>query len=530
MLPYAIGMFGNILAGKAISFTSRSMRFEWLVLIVLLTAAFLPTLLVDIPGMADYPNHLARMSVLMRADTPAAHPYYAVAWAPYPNLAMDLVVPFIGRLTGIELASKFFYLFAQILVVSGAMAIGLAVQGRAMISAFVALIFLYAAPFAFGFVNFEFALGIALWAIAVWIWLADRPLLLRLGAHSAFVMVLYISHLFALGLYGVVIGLHELSRWSVYVMNWKRALSLAVGMALPAIIVGVLASYFGGKVGGSGTTWAMSAKMLGLFQVNGFSKYTSSAVTTVLAIVIYLMAKRRMLSVSRAGTWIGFGLLFLFVLMPFRLADTAFVDGRVLLALVLILPAFVTVKFRDELQRLAFLTLLAGVALINSSIAVRSQLSYRNEYRALITAFEDIAPGSRILTGLDGPPENPPSDLMLYPMYNAATLAVLTRDALVPTLFTYPGKQPVRPRPEIARLTVPQGGPIPMSELDAYAAGVTPPAEAAYAAHWTNDFDYLLVIDPSGKSPMRDHLDAIATGERFTFYRIRKPDNTPSDL
>ena len=493
---------------------------------VLLVVAFLPTLIVDTPAMTDYPNHLARMSILMRAGTPEAHPYYEVAWAPYPNLAMDLIVPFVGRLIGIELASRLFYLIAQMLVVSGAMAIGLAAQGRVIISGFVASLFLYAMPFAFGFVNFEFAFGIALWAVAVWIWLVDRPLPRRLATHTVFVMVLYIFHLFALGLYGVVVGLYELSRWRDHTKNWKHVVLLVAGMAAPAITVGTVALAFGGEVGGNGTAWFLSAKLLGLFQVNGFSRRTSLVVTAVLIIFIYLAVKRKMLSVSRAGCWIGLGLLSLFILMPFRLADTAFVDGRVLLALVLVLPAFTTIKRLEGLRGWVFVAPLVGVALANSGVTIWAQSSYRSEYRALMTAFDGVALGSRILTGLDGPPENPPTDLLLYPMYNAATLAVVTRDALVPTLFTYPGKQPLRPRPEIASLTVPQGEPITMSELDAYAAGASPPVMAAYAAHWTRDFDYLLVIEPEGGSASGSNLELIATGERFKFFRIRKQADT----
>ncbi|AMX94442.1 hypothetical protein EOA22_09615 [Mesorhizobium sp. M7A.F.Ca.US.014.04.1.1] len=509
-------------SNKINSYTSHFIRPEGILLIVLLVVAFLPVLLVDIPAMADYPNHLARMSILMRAGTPEAHPYYEAAWAPYPNLAMDLVVPFAGRLIGIELASKLFYLVSQMLVVSGAMAVGAAAQGRVILSGFVASLFLYAMPFAFGFVNFEFGLGIVLWSIAVWIWLAERPLPLRLAIHAVFVVVLYISHLFALGLYGIVVGLYELSRWPDHIENWKRTILLVAGMAAPVVAVGALALAYGGKVGGEGTEWALSAKLLALVQVNGFSRYTSSAVTVVLVILSYLAVKHRMVAVSRVGCWIGFGLLCLFILMPFRVADTAFVDGRVLLALVLILPAFVTIK-RPQGSRGTLLVALAfGAGLANSGIAIWAQLSCRGEYRALMTAFDAIPMGSRILTGQNGLPDDPPTNLLLYPMYNAAALAVVTRNALMPTLFTYPGKQPVRPRPEVANLTVPQGGPIPMSELEAYAAGALPPVEAAYAAHWTRDFDYLLVIAPERSPPRHGNLELIAEGKQFKFYRIRK--------
>ncbi|MBZ9777265.1 hypothetical protein [Mesorhizobium sp. CO1-1-8] len=100
-------MFEATASSKINIYTSHFIRPEGILLIVLLVVAFLPVLLVDIPAMADYPNHLARMSILMRAGTSEAHPYYEAAWAPYPNLAMDLVVPFAGRLIGIELASSF---------------------------------------------------------------------------------------------------------------------------------------------------------------------------------------------------------------------------------------------------------------------------------------------------------------------------------------------------------------------------------------------------------------------------------------
>ena len=66
---------------------------------VLLTAAsLLPVLLTPIPAMVDYVNHLARMYILSQNGTPDANPYYEAAWALYPNLAMDLMVPRMARL------------------------------------------------------------------------------------------------------------------------------------------------------------------------------------------------------------------------------------------------------------------------------------------------------------------------------------------------------------------------------------------------------------------------------------------------
>src|ERR1700752_2640348 len=87
--------------------------------IPLLALAFLPTLLVEIPAMADYLNHLARMYLIAN---PASNPYYEVSCAFYPNLAMDLIVPKIARVMSVENAARAFFLLSQILVVAGAVA------------------------------------------------------------------------------------------------------------------------------------------------------------------------------------------------------------------------------------------------------------------------------------------------------------------------------------------------------------------------------------------------------------------------
>jgi hypothetical protein len=66
--------------------------------LALLAFAVNPTLIVDIPAMADYPNHLARMYLLVEGGTADSNPFYEITWKMYPNLGMDLIVPQIARL------------------------------------------------------------------------------------------------------------------------------------------------------------------------------------------------------------------------------------------------------------------------------------------------------------------------------------------------------------------------------------------------------------------------------------------------
>ena len=129
--------------------------------------------------------------------------------------------------------------------------------------------------------------------------------------------------------------------------------------------------------------------------------------------------------------------------------------------------------------------------------------------------------GSRLLIAAGDEADDPPADLLRYPVYHLGTLAAQTRDAFVPTLFTHPGKQPIRPRADLAHLAPIEGGPYPMALLEAHAAGVPPEPRHRYVANWTRDFDHLLVVHPIARDTLPEVLEKIASGERFALYRIR---------
>ena len=199
------------------------MRLATCAVILLVAASLLPTLLVDIPAMADYLNHLARMYVLTDAGTPNENPYYEITFVLYPNLAMDLIVPQLARFMEVESAARFFFFGSQVLVVTGAIAIEWTIKRRHEIAALASLLALQTMPFSYGFTNFEFGLGVALFGIASWIACEHRSWHVRVAIHALFVCVLFVSHLFALGVYGLVLGLYELQRMFVGRFDVARA-------------------------------------------------------------------------------------------------------------------------------------------------------------------------------------------------------------------------------------------------------------------------------------------------------------------
>ena len=228
---------------------------------LLFVVAILPTLLVEIPAMEDYLDHLARMYILTTAGTNDANPYYQISWAVYSDLAMDLIVPTLGRFMDVETAGRIFFLASQLLVVTGAIAIELSVKRRHEIAGFAALLTLHSMPFAFGFVNFEFGTGVALWGIASWMELSRKgdwgP---RFAAHVVFATVLFVSHFFALGIYGLTIGLLELRKLHCCRFSATQVLITFITLTSPVIFMLLLMKGTGAAVGENANEWRLAWK------------------------------------------------------------------------------------------------------------------------------------------------------------------------------------------------------------------------------------------------------------------------------
>jgi hypothetical protein len=490
---------------------------------LLAVASLCPVLLVPIPAMVDYPNHLARMYLLSRAGAADANPFYQIAWAAYPNLAMDLIVPRFGRLIGVETATRCFYLLSQIMLVTGAIAIERVVKRRFHIAGFVALIFLYSLPFAWGFVNFEFGLGLALWGIAAYLAVQERTWPFRLGVNVAFVVALFVAHFVALGLYGATIGLHEAWRaWARKIPPVTISARLAI-LACPAAVLLGLMAWSGGAIGGADTRWFLPLKPLWLFAtLNGYDLIVSAAATTALLGLIYLAARHDLLRLESTGAWLAAGFAVLYLAMPSRLFETSFVDLRIIVAAALILPAFVSMSLPDRRWRLAAACCVIAITSANLAVVAFVWMSYRADYAAMIRSFAKIDRGSFVLVAHSGDADDPPlKNLMEYPIYNAPTLAVHYADAFVPTFYAAAGKQPIIARGAYRRLQPPYGGIAPIATLKAIAENV-PPDVPAFVRAWPRDFDYLYIIGPSSPNPMPRLLEELYLGPRFTLYRIRK--------
>lgn len=494
----------------------------------LLTLSLFPVLLTPIPAMLDYPNHLARMYLLSRGGAADAHPHYQVVWALYPNLAMDLLVPRFAKLMSIESATRLFLLLAQLLVISGSVAVEWSVKRRFEFAGFAALLFLYSMPFAWGFVNFQFGLGLALWGIAAWIALARRSLAVRFAVHCLVVAALFTAHFFALGIYGFTLGIIELwAAWSRK-SGIKDLLAIAALLAFPAVVLIGVMVWLAGSVGSAGTDWLPELKPRWVFSVlSGYNLPLSFVGMTVLIGVVYVLARHGMLRLEHAGQWLAAAFALLYLAMPGKLLDTAHIDVRVIVAAALILPGFASLSVPSIRWKQGLASVVVGLTLLNLADISRLWMSYRSEYAAMIASFDEIEPRSRVLIGHSTEEYSTPQELRQYPLFHAPTLAVHYADAFVPNLFTGVGKQPIEAGPAVRHLDLGWVDPAPLPFLRA-AIGMKGAANAAglvvppFIRHWPRDFEYLYLLGPSHANPLPELLFPVSSGSQFVLYRIRR--------
>ena len=123
-------------------------------------ATFSPLLWARIPPLVDYPNHLARMWILVHsAEIPELAGNYAIHWRILPNLAMDLIVPALSQVMPVEEAGRAFIALTMLTLVGGTVILHRVFYGRLEIWPICSVVFVYNAALFWGFLNFLFATG-----------------------------------------------------------------------------------------------------------------------------------------------------------------------------------------------------------------------------------------------------------------------------------------------------------------------------------------------------------------------------------
>ena len=316
---------------------------RWRVCLLGLCAVLLaPLLLVDMPPLLDYPNHLASLVVLATdGHDPILVRFYAPHWGMIPDLGLDVVGVWLLHRLPVSIAGRLLIGGALLLQVLGAVAYARAVVGRSYWSLAVGLVAVNE-TFLLGFLNFTASTGLALLLAAGWLrWRDERPGLTIAVAIPGAVAV-YFCHLMGLLLLAVLIGGHELvvlwpPRRGLLRLTRRRAVVLAAVFAAP---VGLYAESALQDMPGEAEFLSPAAK-LGQLLVP-FVNYSLplDIVTAVVSVgfVLACAVTGRCRVPLRAGIAIG-TLVLLYVVAPFGFKGTFNLDTRFAIMLGLMLFA-----------------------------------------------------------------------------------------------------------------------------------------------------------------------------------------------
>jgi hypothetical protein len=506
--------------------------------VLLCTISALPILVTKMPAMIDYPNHLARFYIIGHQADPLLSRYYQITWRPIPDLAGDVIVPIFNRFVDIFTAGKLAVLLMMGLIASGTYILHYTPY-KAWTGAAACFLFLFNGIFMYGFLNYLFSIGVALWATAGWIALRDRPWWWRSAYSVCAVSVLFLSHFGGVGLYALAIFCYEVSRLDGTNRGRLAFFSDAAAVLLPFLIVIPLILSTLDLHALSGTEPShLTSKLRGLYYIfrNAHVVFDKISLCFILLFFGFLFYRRR-IEIPRLG-WVF--LLFaglVYLIMPEWAFHVLGIDTRLPAAFVFFAIAMVRWRIESPASAIIF------NSIIVVAVAIRVvEVAYTWQVYGKIAAdyeksFAQIEPGSRILVtrddsadwrkGTDGVNLGMDQEIL----WHLPVLSVIERSSLVSTIFAHSGN-PLSIRAPY-RDAIPIDGRLSLRVRDLSSPGrILPPH--GYVLNWRDYYDYLYVqfALPGG------HLNLAAVklvyqGSSFQLYKIvtsnKLPDETPAN-
>lgn len=502
-----------------------SRRAHWLVFSALMLAAAAPVFAGAVPPLADFVNHLARMHILAHLDDDATlAALYKVHWTVIPNLIMDAVVPSMVRPLGVYLAGQLFTLATLAMLATGPMAVHRALFGRTSPLPLVAFLFLYNGILLFGLMNYLLGLGIALWGLAGWIALRQRPLWLRLPLATTIVVALFFCHLFDVGLFGLAVGSLELWRWSeqqprrLWPLVREMALVLVPFLPVPLLMLASPTMNLSHEV-----LWLPAGKMDGIYSIfQLYGDVSDMVFAAAVAAGALWLHRRHVLRLHPAG-WVLFVLsAAIFMAMPRVLFGSWLADQRMPIAIVFLLIGFLKPAEGERVLGPVFYAGLIVACLFRFVDVQAHWLNLGHTYDEYRAATAVIDPGSSVLVAYADQPSG--TEIQNQATSHAPCLAVIERDALVSTIFSVPGKQILDIAPaKRDRVDAEDGDPPSVSQMLAATDGPVP-GNPRYWDRWSQRYDYVYVLytHRGDDSPDPELLQLRYEGDSFQLYQVRR--------
>lgn len=497
--------------------------------LALLCIALVPLSIVEIPPLVDYPNHLARMHIL--ADGGHSfwlRQYYEIHWDLLPNLSMDVVVPPLTRILSVEQAGKVFIGLTFALLAGGTMALHAALHRRWSVWPLLAFFFLYNSVFLWGFLNYLFGLGLALFACALWVRLRTGsarlviPLFVLIGA------VLLCAHLFAFASFALVLSTYELAQWWHRRNHTVRPAEHPGWKTTPVLIIPLLllslAPTF--KVTPEDyPLWLRGSPPPPLVSFLPLASKVEALKGTIRTehrlldrITVIMLVGLMAIGVVRRRHFVLPSMLFPLaatalaaLVMPNTVSTTALVDIRMPLVFVLLAVASTNWGEVSRKWHLPVALALGALFVVRIAAITEDWRETDRHYQQFKQTLDQLPEGARVLSAVKlashdnwSPAEGQIPEPM--PIVNLSCWGIIRRSAFVSNLFTAPGQQPVQLTPAFHSL-------LTVEEFVLHAAPIP-------WGHMAAQYDYLVVRRGQRLTPpVPADFVPFGSGDAFQFYR-----------
>ena len=447
---------GNVAPGRLVAATLgakllvllRRDAVLWGGLTLVLTAPFF---LFPFLPLYDLPNHIARQHILFGEGAPGASAYYAVHWRLMPNLAMEGVVFLLHPFVSVDMAVRIFLAATVAQLFLGTLALNRTLFGHRNRGALAAVLFVYNGPFLFGFANLSFGLGMTLWVFALWLRWRHRSFALPLFA--GFATLILLAHLFAFGVYALVVGAYWLGEEAPTLMAALRQGRLTprdvicagrtllhrstrlLHLALPITVYLTLMPRQVRETSFIYDGWWLQ-KIAGVTSIMGFNNPPFDNLCLLAACAIGLLVAARLM-VARSMIPPLIALFAAFLLLPHQLGEGTFVDYRMPSTIVLFLAGSTAWRNPGDTRRPCAKAAVVGLFAVHFGALMAQWTAWQPLYAEYRAAFALLPQRARLLA-ISGDRIHPEAH---PPLGHIAGLAVTERGALIPTLFADLGHQ-----------------------------------------------------------------------------------------
>jgi hypothetical protein len=364
-----------------------------------------PLLIVDVPPLLDYPNHLARIFVLASLPhDPILARFYAAHWSIIPNLALDLAGPPLLHILPVHVVGRLLIAAAILLPVLGTIAYNAALGGRWW--SFGVGLVAYNSCLLGGFLNFEIGIGVALLLAAAWLrWREQHPVW-AIAPATFGAPVLFACHLMGLLFFALLVGGAELFRlYRDPASVLRRAAALLLVFAAPAVLYAISPLH---QLGGDVEFLPIGPKLLQL--ATTFVNYnwpldmTTAAIAIVLAAICLFLRWGRMPGPAAVTTTL---LLIAFLAAPYAWKGTYALDKRFAIMLgFMVFAGFVPARWPPRFRRVT----VAGLVLLfatRMALLMTAWAAHAADLADLRAVLDPVEPGQSVYVAEAGLREAP---------------------------------------------------------------------------------------------------------------------------